>query len=56
MESVFHHRVTSFVLMASFVVGTMIVWGYVGRTWAYKHSNDAGVLGDVASGILSTTG
>lgn len=56
MDQVFHHRFTTFVLMGSFVVATMIVYGYVVRTWAYDHSNDQGTLGDIATGILTTTG
>lgn len=56
MDGVFHHRATSFILMGSFVVATMIVWGYVGRTWSYAHSNDQGTLGEIARGILTTTG
>lgn len=56
MDAVFHHRATSFILMGSFVVATMIVYGYVARTWAFSHTQDDGVLGDIATGILTTTG
>lgn len=56
MDEVFHSRFTSFVLLGTFVVTTMIVFGYVGRTWSYKHSQDDGAFGNVARGILSTTG
>jgi hypothetical protein len=54
--NVFHHRATSYILMGSFVVATMIVYGYVARTWAYKHANDSGTMGDIATGILFTSG
>jgi len=56
MDEVFHSRFTSFVLLGTFVVGTMIVYGYIARTWSYKHSQDDGTMGDIARGILSTTG
>lgn len=56
MNDVFHSRFTSFVLLGTFVVSTMVVFGYVGRTWSYKHSQDAGTVGSIARGILSTTG
>lgn len=52
MDSAFHHRVTTFVLMGSFVVATMLVTNYVIRTWSYKHSQDEGILGKVATGYL----
>lgn len=56
MDQVFHHRFTSFVLMGSFVVATMLVTGYVVRTWSYKHSSDDGILGSIANGYLSNAG
>jgi len=52
MDTVFHHRVTSFVLMGSFVVATMLLTNYVARTWSYKHSQDEGIVGKFATGYL----
>lgn len=53
---VLHSRFTVAVLTASTVVAVMIVWGGIARPWSYKHVNDEGVTGQLARGILVTTG
>jgi hypothetical protein len=56
MDDVFHSRASAYVLMGTFVIATMIVYGAVARPWAYKRVNDQGALGAIARGIVVNTG
>ena len=51
MESVFHHRLTSFVLATSFVAATTILTIGVIKLWGYQHPDSK-----IAHGFLTVVG